>query len=144
MSIADIAVGRQRIAVEGLVIQASIGISPWEQVPGKRQRLQFDVAVYRDAFGQESDIADCYNYSALQRFLAAYADREHIDLLETILAEVLDFCFEDARVAAAEASVRKPDVFNGVGAPRVSAVVTREQWATQRAGQRARGAASAS
>ena len=124
--------GRQRIAVEGLVIQASIGISPWEQVPGKRQRLQFDVAVYRDEFGHETDIADCFNYSALQRFLVAFGERDHIDLLETIVAEILDFCFQDARVVAVEATARKPDVFNSVGAPAVGAAVTRQQWAARR------------
>lgn len=126
--------GRQRVAVEALTVLASIGISDWERTPGKRQRLQFDVAVYRDAFGAETDIADCYNYSGLQRFLVGFGERPHIDLLETIVAEILDFCFQDARVAAVEATATKPDVFNGVGQPSVGAAVTRSQWTARRTG----------
>ena len=122
----------QRIAIEGLVVEASIGIAAWEKVPGKRQRLAFDVAVYRKDWGRETSIGDCYDYSKLQAFLAGYGAREHIDLLETILAEILDHCFEDPRVAAAEVRVAKPDVFNGQGAPALSAAVRREEWAARR------------
>lgn len=57
-----------------------------------------------------------------------YSQREHIDLLETISTEVLNFCFRDDRVAAAEVKVTKPDVFSGFGIPAVSAIVTRETW----------------
>jgi dihydroneopterin aldolase len=121
--------GRQRIAIEGLTVEAEIGIADWEVVPGKRQRLTFDVAVYRDAFGQETSIADCYDYSALQAFLVGFGARPHIDLLETVLAEVLDFCFKDAGVVAVEARLTKPDVFNGQGAPALSATLAREEWA---------------
>lgn len=129
---AGFAQGRQCIAVSDLVVEAAVGISDWERVPGKRQRLKFDVAVYRDDFGREADIADCFNYSSLQRFLAGFGERAHMDLLESILADVLDFCFEDPRVVAAEASVAKPDVFNGRGVPSVSAAVARAQWAAKR------------
>ncbi len=127
-----LAAGRQRVAIEGLVVEAAIGIADWERTPGKRQRLAFDVAVYRDEFGRETSIADCFDYSALQAFLAGYADRPHIDLLETVLAEVLDYCFRDPRVVAVEARVAKPDVFNGVGAPALSAAVDRADWTRRR------------
>jgi len=126
--------GRQRIAIEGLVVEAAIGVSDWERVPGKRQRLAFDVAVYRDDFGQEKVLGDCFNYSRLQRFLKGFGDRQHIDLLESVLQEVLDYCFKAPDVVAAEARIAKPDVFNGVGAPALSAAVTREDWARRRAG----------
>jgi len=86
------------------------------------------VAVYRKKFGTEQTISDCYDYSALQTFLMGYSQREHIDLLETISTEVLNFCFRDDRVAAAEVRVTKPDVFSGFGTPAVSAIVTRETW----------------
>ena len=128
----SLALGRQRIAIEGLTIEAQIGIADWERTPGKRQRLRFDVAVYRDAFGQEQTIADCYNYADLQAFLAGFAARPHIDLLETVLAEVLDFCFADATVAGVEARITKPDVFNGQGAPVLSAALLRADWEKRR------------
>lgn len=128
MSVSPLGLGRQRIAIENLVVEARIGIADWERVPGKRQRVAFDVAVYRDAFGHERSIEDCYDYSALQSFLAGFAGRPHIDLLETILAEVLAYCFEDPAVAAVEASIAKPDVFNGAGFPRVSAAMERADW----------------
>ena len=118
--------GRQRIAIQGLEIQAAIGLLDWEKQ--EKQRLRIDVAVYRDNFGREVALEDCYDYSALQAFLAGFADREQIELLETILAEILDYCFKDQAVTAAEVWLTKPDVFQGVGAPVVSAALTQAQW----------------
>ena len=51
--------GRQRIAIQGLEIQAAIGLLDWEKQ--EKQRLRIDVAVYRDNFGQESTLEDCYD-----------------------------------------------------------------------------------
>ena len=59
-------------------------------------------------------------------------ERPHIDLLEEIVADILDFCFEDARVVAVEASVAKPDVFNGKGVPSVAITIDRAGWAARR------------
>ena len=126
--------GRQRTALKNLIIEVAVGIADWELVPGKRQRLRLDAAVYRETFGRETDIADCFNYAEFQAFLVAFEAREHIDLLETIVAEILDFCFADPQVTAAEASVAKPDVFNGRGVPSVSVSVSREDWRARRAG----------
>jgi|GEM_PF-1019636 len=124
--------GRQRIAVENLIVEAQVGIADWERTPGKRQRLAFDVAVYRDGFGQEQRIEDCFDYAGLQAFLVGFESRDHIDLLESIVAEIMDFCFRDPRVAAAEARVAKPDVFNGRGTPAVSIQASRAEWSAAR------------
>lgn len=118
--------GRQRIAIEALEIDAAIGIADWEQL--RRQRLRFDVAVYREQFGTEQSIEDCYDYSALQAFLVSFKDRAQIGLLETILAEVMDYCFQDSSICAAEIRLTKPDVFGGIGMPTVSAALTEAQW----------------
>lgn len=124
--------GRQRIAIQGLEIQAAIGLLDWEKQ--EKQRLRIDVAVYRDDFGREATLGDCYDYSALQAFLTSYSDREQIELLETVLAEILDYCFKDQAVAAAEVWLTKPDVFQGAGAPVVSAALTHAQWAAKKHG----------
>jgi dihydroneopterin aldolase len=63
--------------------------------------------------------------------LLEYRNRKHIDLLETILAEVLNFCFRNDKVVAAEVRLTKPDVFSGFGTPAVSAAVSRESWLLQ-------------
>ena len=122
--------GLQRTAIEDLVLDMSIGIRDWERE--QTQRVAFDVAVYRAEFGHETDIADCYDYSALRRFLIAYREAPHVDLLETLLGEVLDYCFTDPSVVAAEAQLAKLDVFGGDGTPILSASVTRDQWLARR------------
>ena len=85
--------------------QAAIGLLDWEKQ--EKQRLRIDVAVYRDNFGQEVALEDCYDYSALQAFLAGFADREQIELLETILAEILDYCFKDQDDCCGRSMVNK-------------------------------------
>ena len=71
--------GMQRTAIEDLVVEMSIGIRDWERAEGTKQRVAFEVAVYRETFGDERTIEDCYDYSALRRFLVGRVDRQTRD-----------------------------------------------------------------
>lgn len=124
--------GLHRTAIDGLVVEMSVGIRDWERAEGKTQRVALDVAVYRETFGAERTVDDCYDYSALHRFLSGFAARGHYDLIETVLAEILDFCFADESVAAVAAKVGKPDVYNGRGTPSVAVDLTRAEWRAAR------------
>ncbi|HEX2752396.1 MAG TPA: dihydroneopterin aldolase [Alphaproteobacteria bacterium] len=111
----------QKTSLTGLEIEMAVGIAPWEKTGGKTQRLVIDVDMYRmeGAFTGQS-IDDCIDYSAVYDYVTQnWPSRPHTDLLETLLEELVAFCFRDTRIAACRVAIAKPHVFNGRAVPKV-------------------------
>lgn len=110
----------ERVALEDLAVELPVGVSGWERTPGKAQRLLVTVEMFRHrgAF-TGSSLADCIDYDRVYRHLARCwtPARAHVDLLETLLEELVAVCFEDARVEACRIAIRKPHVYNGRAVP---------------------------
>lgn len=98
-----------------------VGVAAWEKHPDKTQLIFVDVALYRaiGAFATNS-IDDCMNYvDVIQHITDTWPHRPHTDLLETLLQELVTFCFKDKKVDACRVKIRKPHVFNGMAIPSV-------------------------
>jgi dihydroneopterin aldolase len=112
----------ERVALEDLTVELQVGINEWERAPGKAQRLLVTVEMFRHrgAFTGKS-VADCINYDRVYSHIAARwtPARAHVDLLEQLLEELVEVCFEDARVEACRVAIRKPHVYNGYAVPLV-------------------------
>ena len=112
----------QKVSLHGLEIDMQIGIVDWERVPGKRQKIQIDVDLYRwqGAF-KGRDISDCMDYARVFDFIIKnWPDRPHTDLIETLAEELVGFCFEDKTIEACQVSIKKPHVFNGKAVPGIT------------------------
>jgi dihydroneopterin aldolase len=98
-----------------------VGINPRELAPGFTQTLIFDIDLisHKGAFTGAS-IADCVDYDRVLHYVLKLPQRPHIDLLETILEELVQFCFEDKNVDACRVKVSKPDIYNGNPVPSVT------------------------
>jgi dihydroneopterin aldolase len=112
----------ERVALEDLEVELKVGVSDWEQTPGKAQRLLITVEMFRHrgAFAGSS-LADCIDYGRVYRQVVERwtPARAHVDLLEQLLEELVAVCFEDARVEACRIAIRKPHVFNARAVPLV-------------------------
>ena len=71
---------------------------------------------------------DFINYDHVRDFLRSLPDRPHVDLLETIVDDIVDACFELRQVVACRVCVTKPDIFNEAGGAGVDVTRTRESW----------------
>lgn len=116
----DTAASYERVALEDIAVEVQVGIEEWERVAGKAQRLLVTVEMFRhrDAFTGTS-VADCVDYDRVYRHLAGHwtAARPRVDLLESLLEELVVLCFEDTRVEACRVAIRKPHVYNGRAVP---------------------------
>jgi dihydroneopterin aldolase len=116
----DPAASYERVALEDVTVELQVGIEQWERVPGKTQRLLVTVEMFRhrDAFAGGS-VAECIDYDRVHRHITDHwtATRAHVDLLESLLEELVAVCFEDARVEACRVAIRKPHVYNGRAVP---------------------------
>lgn len=113
----DPARGYQRVILRDVVVELRLGLHPWERHPERPQRVIVNVELFAPLdrpFGG-SDVAAVLDYDPIRKALRSWPQRDHTDLIETLLEELVALCFQDARVAACRVSIVKPDIFNEAG-----------------------------
>ena len=128
MSIPPPFVDHHIISIHGLDLPGMrIGINPHEKKPRFTQRLIFDLDLYctKGRFTGHT-IDDCVNYARVVDFLHSLPKAAHIDLLETLVEKIVQFCFEDSQVSACRVKVAKPDIYAGNPVPSVTFFRTRQ------------------
>jgi dihydroneopterin aldolase len=114
-----VAVAPDRIVVNGLVVNAYIGVHDFERL--ERQRVRFDVEV--DTVDGYADIVRStgtyVSYADIVDFIEARADDDdHVELVETWADDVAAFVLRNELAAVVRVTVRKLDIFDradGVG-----------------------------
>ena len=116
----DVDASYERVALEDLAVELQVGVNDWERTPGKAQRLLISVEMFRHR-GEftGSSLADCVDYGRVYRRVIERwtPDRAHVDLLESLVEELVAVCFEDAQIEACRIAIRKPHVYNGRAVP---------------------------
>jgi len=104
-----------RIVVDGLVVDAFIGVHHFERLA--RQRVRIDVEV--DTVDEYADIVrttgEYVSYADIVEHVQARADGgEHVELVETWAEDVASFVLANELAAAVRVTVRKLDIFDAV------------------------------
>jgi dihydroneopterin aldolase len=126
-----------RVVLKDVMTEAHIGLHPWEQHRERPSRLLVNVEMFAPlstGLDQEGS-GGIVDYDHVRQAIRGWPSRPHTPLLETFLNELVDLCFENARVEACRVSVMKPDIFNEVATAGVEAFVLRadhEAWTTRR------------
>lgn len=96
------------ITLTGLRVRGHHGVFEHERRDG--QDFVVDVALELDTApaAASDDVGDTVHYGELAEALAAVIGGEPVNLLETLVARLLDACLADARVDAATVTVHKP------------------------------------
>jgi len=115
------------VALRGVRLLLRVGVRPEERV--RPQPVEIDVELYRRVSGAPPDgLAACLDYDRLLRHLLQdWAEREHVELLEWLAAELAEFCLSDPRVELCRVILKKPEIYAGRGVPEVSLVRVRPQ-----------------
>lgn len=101
----------QTSSLEDVEVYVRCGLHPWERHPERPNRLLVSVAMFTTAAFDPATGAGYIDYDRVRDHLKTWAQRPHIDLLETLLAGLVDFVFEDPLVEACRVKVLKPDIF---------------------------------
>lgn len=108
-----------RIIVNGLVVDAFIGVFEFER--RARQRVRFDVEITTvDGYADIVRTTGAYvSYADVVEYVEARASTdEHVELVETWAADVADVALRNELAHAVRVSVQKLDIFaaaDGVG-----------------------------
>ena len=98
-----------QIHVRDLLVSGILGINPDERI--NRQDILVNATLWADtrAAAVSDDIDHAVNYRTITKQLIAHIERGEPMLVERLVAELVDICFEmDERVEAVEMTVEKP------------------------------------
>lgn len=101
---------RWRLYVKNLESKIRLGIYSHErELP---QRIMINATVEAEYAGRPQAIDECFNYDTIYALVTEeWPKRPHVELLETLVVELLEFIFRDPRVAFAKVRIDKPDIF---------------------------------
>lgn len=101
---------RYRIFVRDLVLMCHIGAYPEERLKTQRVRFNLDILVQGPEGPIDDDLAKVLSYDTIIADIRELTSRGHINLVETLAAEIADICLADPRVAEVRVTVEKLDV----------------------------------
>ncbi len=103
----------QRILLNAIEVDIRVGVSQAEKVGGRTQPIVVNVEMFRHARSHAGETMDqVIDYDRVHRVVAEeWPRRDHTELLETLLEELVALCFEDARVEACRVSIQKPTIY---------------------------------
>lgn len=107
-----------RIFVHDLVLMCRIGAYPEERLKTQRVRFNLDIRVRAPREPLDDDVARVLSYDTIISDIRELTGRGHINLVETLAAQIADICLADPRVTNVRVAVEKLDVepaASGVG-----------------------------
>ncbi|AWV08700.1 dihydroneopterin aldolase [Marilutibacter maris] len=113
------------VFIEGLEIDALIGIYDWER--RVRQTLVFDIEMAFDnrVPAATDDIADTLNYKAVSKRVIAYVQASEFGLVETLAERVAQIILDEFGVRRLRLKLSKPGAVRGARA--VGVVIERSR-----------------
>ena len=106
-----------------------LGVYDFEKIAPQEVLVSVILHVPFGAMRRIRSLHDTVDYEPIYRFIESWAARDHVELIEDLLHELVGHCFDDARVASVEASIRKTTIFDYADEVGVGLVTTRADWA---------------
>ena len=101
-----------RVFIENLVVEIAVGHERWERYPGRRWPVRVDVEMYTSRTDWTgASMEDVVDYSQVRDYLTTWPERPHVELLETLAEDLLQFCFRDGKVSMVRVRIAKPNLY---------------------------------
>lgn len=100
---------RHTIFIRDMVLRCIIGVRSYER--GRKQPLRVSVRLDADLpeAGRRDELSATVDYSDLEARIVVLVESSSFGLIETLASRILDECFLDQRVTAAEVTIEKPN-----------------------------------
>jgi 7,8-dihydroneopterin aldolase/epimerase/oxygenase len=80
-----------KLRIDGLEVQAIIGVRDWERQVRQTLRFDLELAVDASAAARRDALEDALDYGALARSLTEFVSASQFQLIETLAVEVADW-----------------------------------------------------
>ena len=101
-----------RVVLRDVCVEVRVGLHPWERHAERPSRLIVNVEMFAPGKPDHNFI----DYDKIHDVFKTWPGRDHVDLLETLVEDVVALCLAIPEVAACRVSVVKPDIFNDTAA----------------------------
>lgn len=124
-----------KVVLRDVAVTARVGLAPWERE--RAQRLLVDVELHADpdAYLALASPRALIDYRLLYDRIQRWQSRPHTDILESLVSDLLEACFEDAQVIACRIWLRKVEALDRAGAAGVDAFMTRRDYEYRQTGR---------
>ncbi|WP_162903737.1 dihydropteroate synthase [Leucobacter sp. wl10] len=129
---------RDRVTLTGLEVHAHHGVFDFERARGQRFLIDAEVAVDLTAAAAGDALERTVHYGELAEAIVAAAERDPVDLIETVAERVADVALGFAGVHSATITVHKPEAPIAAAFADVSVTVVRRAADAGGAGEGAR------
>jgi dihydroneopterin aldolase len=116
-----------RIELRGLTVRGNHGVFDFERREGQDFIVDAVLELDTRPAAKSDDVTDTVHYGELAEALAAVVTGPAVNLLETLVASLVDVCLTDRRVSAATVTVHKPQAPIALTFSDVSVTVRRER-----------------
>lgn len=101
-----------RVLLSDVAVDVRIGLHPWERHPERPTRLIVNVEMFAAwPLPQAGDEGGFIDYDRVRDHVASWRERDHVELLETLVEELIGVCFALPPVEACRVRITKPDIF---------------------------------
>ena len=116
-----------RVHIKDLLVRGIVGINPDERT--KRQDILVNVTMWADtrAAAASDSIDDAVNYRTVAKAMIAHIEEGDPMLVERLAAELVEICFGEPGVEAAEVRVDKPGALRFADSVGVTVFRTRRE-----------------
>lgn len=112
------------ITLDNIKLNIFVGIRDFEYL--NKQQVIINLKAYGTIPFRPVNITECLDYTKITDYLKNWETRQHVDLVETLLFDLIEFCFEDSRITDVEAEILKPDIIEFSNYVGVGMKITRE------------------
>lgn len=112
------------ITLQGIKLYMFVGIREHEYI--SKQPVVINLKIIGSVPLNPSRISECLDYTKVSDYLKTWETREHVNLVESLMFDLLSYCFKDPRVEEVEAEILKPNAIDFVEAVGFGTKITRE------------------
>lgn len=115
------------VFAKNMRVNVRIGLKNFERAAP--QFLDVSVELFTDVhYLTQVDEGSIIDYALIYEAIKAWESRDHVDLIETYLKELLELGFFFSNVTALRASISKPDIFDEAQAAGLEVFIRRADY----------------
>ncbi|HQT80991.1 MAG: hypothetical protein B7Z60_03520 [Ferrovum sp. 37-45-19] len=114
--------------IEDLHATVHLGVHAFEKTGPQDILVNVTLTIPFQAMRKIKQLSDTVDYEPIRDFIQGWSKKEHVELIEHLLHDLVDFCFNDQRVAHVAASIKKTAVFSEVDGVGIGVSTTRSDW----------------
>jgi dihydroneopterin aldolase len=125
-----------KIVLQNVEVTTRVGLASWERERPQRLIVSLELFAASSDYLKDVTVDSIIDYCPIYDRIQSWGTRAHTDLIETLVSDLLNACFDCPRVIACKVSVTKPEVLDRAQCAGAEAFVHRREYERSRENRR--------